>query len=252
LPRTDLRQLPEEADTVSVDSKGVLFDLDGVLVATEELKAQAHAETVRRHGGRLDPDYYGVVMGRSHEAAARAFIAASGADLDTDTYAHVFGSIYRELLRTGLRPAPGAAALVAALEGRGYRLAVVSSSLRWMMDEVLTRTGLGGFFETSVSADDVRHEKPSPEPYLRALSELALSPDDAVVIEDSEAGVAAGAAAGMPVIAVRHRFNAGHDLSRAHSELDGLGDTRRAVRLIGSVLGDGQSDAGRGPISRLT
>ncbi len=217
-------------------AKGVLFDMDGVLVATEDLKARAHCETVRRHGGQLDPGYYSEVMGQSHEAAAIAFISASGADLDPAGYAEAFRSFYGALLESGVELMPGARSIVVAAKERGYRLAVVSSSLRWMMDEVLSRTGLEGSFDACVSADDVREEKPSPEPYLRALSELSLDGGAAVVIEDSETGVASGVAAGLPVIAVRHHYNARHDMSRAFAVLDGLSDTTRVIDLIESAL----------------
>lgn len=208
--------------------------MDGVLVATEELKARAHFETVRRHGGNLAPEYYGEVMGQSHEAAAIAFINASGADLDPAAYAEVFRSVYGDLLRCGVDVLPGALSLVSALKDRSYRLAVVSSSLQWMMDEVLSQPGLGALFDASVSADDVSEEKPSPEPYLKALSELGLEPNQAVVVEDSETGVASAKAAGVAVIAVRHRYNGRHDMSGAIAELDGLSDTARVAALIDS------------------
>ena len=217
-------------------TRGVLFDMDGVLVATEEMKARAHFETVRRHGGDLAPEVYGEVMGQSHEAAAIAFINASGADLDPALYAEVFRSVYGDLLRGGVELLPGALSLVSALKDRGYRLAVVSSSLQWMMDEVLSQTGLGVLFDASVSADDVSEEKPSPEPYLEALSALRLEPNQAVVVEDSETGVASAIAAGVPVIAVRHRYNSRHDMLGAIAELDGLSDLSDVVRLIDSAF----------------
>jgi len=210
--------------------------MDGVLVATEELKAQAHFETVRRHGGALEPEYYGEVMGQSHEAAAIAFINASGADLEPAVYAEVFRSLYGDLLRDGVELLPGALSLVLALKERGYRLAVVSSSLQWMMDEVLSQTGLGALFDASVSADDVSEEKPSPEPYLKALSELGLEPAQAVVVEDSETGVASAIAAGVAVIAVRHRYNGRHDMTGSLAELDGLSDLYTVVGLLDSAL----------------
>ena len=210
--------------------------MDGVLVATEGLKARAHFETVRRHGGVLAPEYYGEVMGQSHEAAAIAFIDASGADLEPAVYAEVFRSIYGDLLKGGVELLPGAISVVSALKDRDYRLAVVSSSLQWMMDEVLSQTGLGALFDASVSADDVSEEKPSPVPYLKALSELGLEPNRAVVIEDSETGVASAIAAGVPVIAVRHRYNGRHDMSGALNELDGLSDTSAVVALVDSAL----------------
>jgi HAD superfamily hydrolase (TIGR01509 family) len=213
-------------------TKGVLFDMDGVLVASEDLKARAHAETVGRYGGRLEPAYYSEVMGQSHEAAALAFTEASGADLEPETYARVFRSIYGNLLSSGVELMPGAQPLLEGVVKAGFRIAVVSSSLRWMMDEVLARTGLETFFAVSISANDVGNEKPSPEPYLKALSELHLRPNDAVILEDSEAGVASGANAGVPVLAVRHRYNAKHDMTRAFAELDGLTDTRVVLDLI--------------------
>ena len=225
---------PTGAASRRAATRGVLFDMDGVLVATEELKARAHFETVRRHGGDLAPEYYGEVMGQSHEAAAIAFINASGADLDPAAYAEVFRSVYGDLLRGGVDVLPGALSLVSALRDRGYRLAVVSSSLQWMMDEVLSQTGLGALFDASVSADDVSEEKPSPEPYLKALSELGLERSRAVVVEDSETGVASAIAAGVPVIAVRHRYNGRHDMLGAIAELDGLSDTARVAALIDS------------------
>ncbi len=217
-------------------ARGVLFDMDGVLVGTEELKARAHFETVRRHGGNLAPEYYGEVMGQSHEAAAMAFIRASGADLEPTRYAEVFRSVYGDLLGGGVELLPGARSLVSVLQKRGYRLAVVSSSLQWMMDEVLSQTGLGELFDAAVSADDVKEEKPSPEPYLKALSDLGLEPHQAVVVEDSESGVASAIAAGIAVIAVRHQYNGRHDMSGAISELHGLTDLNAVVDLLDSAL----------------
>lgn len=227
---------PTDTASHRAATRGVLFDMDGVLVATEELKARAHFETVGRYGGELAPEYYGEVMGQSHEAAAIAFIRASGADLEPSVYSEVFRSVYGDLLRDGVELLPGAHSLISALKDRGYRLAVVSSSLQWMMDEVLSQTGLGELFDASVSADDVSEEKPSPEPYLKALSELGLEASQAVVVEDSETGVASAKAAGVAVIAIRHKYNGRHDMSGALTELDGLSDTPRVAAVIDSTL----------------
>jgi HAD superfamily hydrolase (TIGR01509 family) len=217
-------------------AKGVLFDLDGVLVDSEPLKARAHAETVASFGGRLHPEYYGEVMGRSHYLAAKAFSEAAGIGFDHEAYARTFSSIYARLLREHLRLTPGARDRVDELRRAGYRLAVVSSSLRWMMDEALARTALAGCFDAEISADDVREEKPSPEPYRAALARLALEPGDAVIIEDSESGVASALAAGVRVIAVRHAYNGRHDFSGASAVLDGLADREAVLEVIrGSV-----------------
>ena len=217
-------------------ARGVLFDLDGVLVSTEELKAIAHSETVAGYGGRLEPAQYRAEMGRAYDDVIDAFIRRTGIEADPADYSDAFRAAYLELLRARLELAPGATELLDALRERGYRLAVVSSSPWWMMGEIMSRTRLDRFFDAIVSADDVREEKPSPEPYLLALERLSLKPRSAVVFEDTQSGVTSGTRAGVKVIAVRHEYNVDHDLSRAATVLDSLADTQATVRAIQLLL----------------
>lgn len=219
-------------------NRGVLFDLDGVLVSTEELKADAHAETVASYGGRLEPWQYRAEMGKAYDDVIDAFIRRTGIDADPSDYSRAFRSAYLGLLKSSLRLTSGAAELLDALRDQSFRLAVVSSSLRWMMDEILARAGLDHFFHTVVSAESVREEKPSPEPYRLALERLSLEPRRAVVFEDTQSGVASGTRAGVKVIAVRHEFNVDHDLSHAEIVLDSLSDTVGTIRAIRRLLDD--------------
>ncbi len=216
----------------------MLFDLDGVLVSTEELKALAHTDTVASYGGILEPWQYRAEMGRAYDDVIDAFIRRTGIDADPAEYSQAFRSAYLGLLRARLQLTPGATALLAGLGKQGYRLAVVSSSLRWMMDEILSRTRLGRFFDAIVSAEDVSEEKPSPEPYRLALERLSLKPCNAVVVEDTQSGVTSGTRAGLIVIAVKHEYNIDHDLSRATMVLDSLADTPRVLRAIRRLLDD--------------
>ncbi|NIR46419.1 MAG: HAD family phosphatase [Gemmatimonadetes bacterium] len=223
-----------------MSAAGVLFDLDGVLVATEKLKARAHAETVERLGGSLDPGYYSQVMGKSHYLAAKAFSEVGGIPFEHVRYAEIFRATYGRALEEGVELMPGARSLVRTLRARGYRLAVVSSSLRWMMDTVLARAGLAEHFDADISGDDVSAEKPAPDPYLKALAELDLAPErTAVVVEDTESGVASAAAAGVSAIAVRHEFNVLHDFSGAAAVVDGLEDVQAVVDLIEEIVEPG-------------
>jgi beta-phosphoglucomutase len=216
--------------------RGILFDLDGVLVSTEELKAFAHTETVASYGGRLEPWQYRAEMGRAYDDVIEAFIRRTGINADPTDYSKAFRAGYLDLLRARLDLTPGAGVLLDLLREEGYSLAVVSSSLRWMMDEILARTRLDCYFDTIVSAEDVKEEKPSPEPYLLALERLSLEPRDAVVFEDTQSGVTSGTRAGVKVIAIRHEYNVDHDLSLAATVLDGLADTKGTVRAIQALL----------------
>lgn len=87
--------------------------------------------------------------------------------------------------------------VVAALQARGYHLAVVSSRRRLPLERGLRRTGLRDRFEDVVSLDDVREPKPSPEGLLHALRALGVPPTRAVYVGDSELDIEAGRRAGM-------------------------------------------------------
>jgi beta-phosphoglucomutase-like phosphatase (HAD superfamily) len=90
---------------------------------------------------------------------------------------------------------------LAALDGV-YRMAVVSSSACDEIEPLLEGAGLRQYFDTVVGGGDVKKHKPDPEPYRLAATRLGV--DRAVVLEDSEAGLASGRAAGFDVIAVKH------------------------------------------------
>jgi HAD superfamily hydrolase (TIGR01509 family) len=92
-------------------------------------------------------------------------------------------------------------ATLEALRGK-YKMAVVSSSSCEEIEPLLERAGLRGYFETVVGGGDVKKQKPDPEPYRLAATRLGVT--RALVLEDSQAGMAAGRAAGFEVIQVRH------------------------------------------------
>jgi HAD superfamily hydrolase (TIGR01509 family) len=106
-----------------------------------------------------------------------------------------------QLLSSRPLPAqPGALELLAEVSAAGIPHALVTSSERPVMDAVLRQ--IGGAFTATVCADDVRHGKPHPEPYLRAAGLLGAGPGSCVALEDSPNGVATAEAAGCQLIAV--------------------------------------------------
>ena len=214
--------------------RAVLFDLDGVLLETEPLKARAHSEAVAHFGGDVPPIFYATVMGMSHAEVRRAFMQQGSITPPPDEYSRVFRERYQRLIDAEARTCPGVPDLIEALRRDGFAIALVTSSARWMLDGLLERLFAPGSFDTTVSADDVAQHKPAPDCYLKALS--ALNPDRAVAVEDTTTGVAAATAAGIPVIAIRHALNAGHDLSAAAKELTSLQDTGTVKRTVDEML----------------
>lgn len=206
--------------------------MDGVIVLTEHLKANAHAQAVRAFGGYVPAQFYAGIMGGSRSTVRAAFIKEAGLDIDPGAYAKIYDEVFRQSIFTEMQIVEGGTELLARLKETQYVLALVTSSIRWMMDTVLSHTGLGKFFDVTICADDVQREKPAPDPYLLALERLKLPASAATVIEDSETGIAAAKTAGVPVIAVRHNFNRLHDFSDADTELDSLQDTDRVIESI--------------------
>lgn len=216
--------------------RGILFDLDGVLVQTEPLKALAHHRAVGAFGGVAEPDVYAAVMGRSFAEVRAAFLERVGVRAAPEAYERTFTREYERLLGKGLEASPGVLPLLHALAAEGYRLAVVSSSRRWMVEEILTALGLSAYFDVSVSADDVVEEKPAPTPYLRALEGLGLAPAHAVALEDTPTGVLSARGAGVTVVGVRHPYNAAQDLGAVVATLDSLEDTHAVLATIRALL----------------
>lgn len=214
--------------------------MDGVLVATEGLKEEAHRRVLGSYGhhGEIGPPFYHSVMGLPQAEVEARYLAEAGlaGSVRPEGYHERFRATYDALLRTDLSLVPGARALVDRLSGEGWRLALVSSSLRWMVDSVLSETRLGDRFEAVITADDVALEKPAPDPYLHALESLGLRAGAAVVVEDTTAGIESARAAGLPVVALRHAWNDRLDLTGADRLLDGLEDTDSVCRALEGAL----------------
>lgn len=196
-----------------------LFDLDGTLADSEILKAQALSMTVFQLGGSAPLEVYREVMGSDWSTVRSHFCRQGGLATTPANFDTVFRALYTSLIRTRVTIRPWGREYLAHLRREGRSIGLVSSAARWMVDGILARTGLQDAFQVIVGGDDVTRHKPDPEAYLLALSRLAVKPTDAIVFEDSASGVLAGWRAGCRVVAIRHEFNLGHDLSLASATI---------------------------------
>ena len=176
--------------------QALLWDHDGVLVDTERLYFQATRELMAEAGVQLtEADYrrYLLVAGTGawHLAAARGVPEVEIAALRRRR-----DQRYESLLRAEEVLIPGVLPLLAALQAR-VRMAIVTSSKRAHFDAIHERTGLPKHFELILAREDYARSKPDPEPYRTALERMRLSPEQCLVIEDSERGLIAAKAAGL-------------------------------------------------------
>jgi sugar-phosphatase len=199
----------------------ILFDLDGVLVDSTRAVDREWREWARRKG--VDGD---AVMAIAHGVRTIEVIRRVAPHLDADAEAW---EIENEEAsdQQGVRVMPGAAALVSSIpEGRW---GVVTSGTRLLASARLRFCGLP-VPKVLVTADDVEHGKPHPEPYLKGAERLGFKPADCLVIEDAPAGIRAARAAGMKVIGMASTYPASK-LGEADAVVTGLGQIQ--------VLADG-------------
>lgn len=181
--------------------RGVLFDMDGLLIDSEPQWFSAEARTVAQLGGQWGPDEAADLLGSNLEVAANYMIAHSGSTLTTPAVMQMLLDNATTELARGIQFRPGALALVEALVDVGIPIALVTSSVRTHVEVVLQHLHTDPF-QFHVTADDVIRMKPHPEPYLTALDRLGLRASNVVVLEDSPTGVTAAEAAGCHVVAV--------------------------------------------------
>jgi HAD superfamily hydrolase (TIGR01509 family) len=179
--------------------QAVVFDLDGVLVDSEDVWARAEARTVEELGGSYGREVAELLYGRGHRDGGRLLAERFGGDADA------IGERLLDLalagMREGLRPLPGAVELVTSLRGR-VPIAVASNSVRAIVETALAAAGLAASFDAVVCGEDVERAKPAPDAYLAACGALGADPTRTVALDDSPVGVASAKAAGLFTIGV--------------------------------------------------
>ncbi len=209
---------PDTSFTLPGRFRAVVFDVDGLLVATESAWAASETELLARRGLAFTEDDRQATIGRSVEDS----VAVYGDRIGIPPAGHP--ALRAELLEIlgvhlqSVAPSPGARRLVGSLAGV-LPIAVASASPRSVVDAALAAAGLAGAFDAIVSGDDVTNPKPAPDPYLLACHRLGVDPGDAVAFEDSVPGIRAAVAAGMFCVAVP---SPGVDPSAAHLVLPSL------------------------------
>ena len=188
-----------------------IFDQDGVIADSEKYHIEAEQETCAHFGIVVPQEEWGGsnFTGRTSRAIfehiARKFGNGTAA---VEDLLDCKRKLYLELLRTELESIPGAIRFVQRLWARGKKIALVTSSERIIQRAVFEKFGISRYFDAVITADDVTHGKPHPEPYSLALEKLGVSGSRAVVIEDSTNGIQSAKAAGCTVIGITTSFPA--------------------------------------------
>ncbi|MEM1062428.1 MAG: HAD-IA family hydrolase, partial [Planctomycetota bacterium] len=209
-----------------------VFDFDGLIANTEDIFELALGEVLARRGKTYPPEVRRQMMGRRAPEATAILIDALGLDDDPQALMLEGRETFLGLLDARLAPMPGLFALLDAVEHAGLPKTVATSSHREYLDGCLRKLGIDDRFAVTLTAEDVTHGKPDPEIYLAAADRLGVAVDRTVVLEDSEIGVEAAAAAGACAVAVPSRHSDGHGFEGATFIASSLSDPR-ILNLLG-------------------
>ena len=201
----------------------IFWDNDGVLVDTEGLYFRATQEVLRTVGVPLTADQFKEISLRRGEST---FVLAVEQGIADDEIARLRAERdrrYAELLGSQSWAIDGAEEVLRTLHGK-VRMGVVTSARRKHFEIAHAETGLRQYLDFALTREDYEQTKPHPEPYLTALARHHLRPEDCVVVEDSERGLAAATAAGLPCLIVLSDWSRGGDFSGAAQVLESIRD----------------------------
>jgi HAD superfamily hydrolase (TIGR01509 family) len=212
----------------------VVFDLDGVLVDSEQLWDQARRTVVADHGGRWRDDATSAMQGMSSPEWGQFVRDALAVDLPRE---RIIDLVVQELLggyERQLPLLPGAVDAVRRLASR-WPLGLASSSNRIVIDTVLRVAGLSDAFAVTVSSEEVARGKPAPDVYLEVVRRLDRSPPECAAVEDSTNGIRSALAAELRVVVVpNHAYPPSGDVVReARVVLESL--DQLTVELVASL-----------------
>jgi HAD superfamily hydrolase (TIGR01509 family) len=212
--------------------RAVIFDLDGLMINTEELAFVAWLRALAPLGYTLKDADFQAMVGLDEDASVAYIQRATGmvdghVDLESEFHQHMY-----VLFETELKPNPGLPELVAALASRHLPMGIASNSPQEHVRRALGHIGMAKHFSAIVSRDQVAQGKPAPDPYLAAARLLDIEPAFCLAIEDSPVGMQSALAAGMRCAVVSAQARIDPACASATARYETLNDLHAALEFL--------------------
>ncbi len=184
--------------------KTVIFDLDGLLVDSEMLTYEFYKGILAERGIDFPlKTYTDVYCGRTAVRNMTELIENYDLPFDLESGMALTRETEKEYLKTkGVPLKKGAKELLEFLKSNGCGIYLASSSGRDRAYRILSVNGIDGYFDGGVFGDEIEHSKPAPDIFLKAREKAGAKAEGCLVLEDSDAGIHAAYAAGIPVICI--------------------------------------------------
>ncbi|MDA7541531.1 HAD family phosphatase [bacterium] len=213
--------------------KAIAFDLDGLMVNTEEIYDEVCEKLLAKRGSHFDLELKLKMMGRPGPVAIEIMKTERGISDSVEELQFEVETYFHEILPDKVDTLPGLIRLLDFVEEQNLPKCVATSSFRKHASAVLDHCGLHGRFEFVLTSEDVVNGKPAPEVYLLAAEKHSVHPEEMLVLEDSVLGSTAGVAAGAVVVAVPGSHSIDCDYSHVPRVADSLNDDLIYELLIG-------------------
>lgn len=203
--------------------KGIIFDMDGVIIDSEPSHAKAAVNTLEALGVFITLDYPYRFIGSTTKHMLKTMIEDFTLSASEEFLNELYNKSLAALIQEeGYTPVPYVVNLIQHLYHKGYSLAIASSSTPEEIAAVTEALQISSYFTRLVSGATVQHPKPAPDVFLKAVSELNLNTGECIILEDSSNGVKAACAAGIPAVGLINPNSGNQDLSQAAILIEGF------------------------------
>ena len=183
--------------------KAIIFDMDGLMIDSERITFECYQEILKGMNLTMDEEFYKILLGKPLKGIYQRFYDVYGNDFPIeDVIKDVHALMAKRFETEGVPIKTGLKSLLEYLKENNYKTIVATSSNRDRVDTILSQAQITDYFDDSICGDEVTKGKPNPEVFLKSCQKLGVNVDEAIVLEDSEAGIQASYDAGIKVICI--------------------------------------------------
>ena len=183
--------------------KAVIFDMDGLMIDSERVTFEGYQHVLAKENLTMSEEKYKTLLGKPVKAVHDLFKEDYGPQYNVDQIIKdVHAYIAKRFETEGVPLKPGLVELLKYLKENNYKTIIATSSHRNRVDLIVKQAQIDQYFDDSICGDEVTKGKPNPEVFLKACQKLQVSPQDALVLEDSESGINAAYNAEIKVIGI--------------------------------------------------